>query len=179
MLNLLPHNATALERLAAEALAQIERAPIPLRQLWNPSTCPVALLPYLAWAFSVDRWDSTWPERVKRQVIRDAYLVHSHKGTLSALRRVVRAHRLADRHPRVVAANPCRRARHLRKSPSTSATTVSTKRPCSSLERLLDDVRPVSRHLTRLDLRITPDILARHGLATIDGDTLQISPWKQ
>ncbi|WP_395491298.1 phage tail protein I, partial [Pseudomonas aeruginosa] len=47
------------------------------------------------------------------------------------------------------------------------------------LERLLDDVRPVSRHLTRLDLRITPDILARHGLATIDGDTLEISPWKQ
>ncbi|HEK2910239.1 TPA: phage tail protein I, partial [Pseudomonas aeruginosa] len=45
--------------------------------------------------------------------------------------------------------------------------------------RLLDDVRPVSRHLTRLDLRITPDILARHGLATIDGDTLEISPWKQ
>ncbi|WP_225063529.1 phage tail protein I, partial [Pseudomonas aeruginosa] len=89
MPSLLPRNATELERLAAEALAQIERVPIPLRQLWNPTTCPVALLPYLAWAFSVDRWDSTWPERVKRQVIRDAYLVHSHKGTLSALRRVV------------------------------------------------------------------------------------------
>ncbi|WP_163360140.1 phage tail protein I, partial [Enterobacter hormaechei] len=33
------------------------------------------------------------------------------------------------------------------------------------LERLLDDVRPVSRHLTRLDLRITPVIRSRHGLA--------------
>lgn len=47
------------------------------------------------------------------------------------------------------------------------------------LERLLDDVRPVSRHLTRLDLRITPVIRSRHGLAVTDGDTLEIFPWKQ
>ena len=38
---LLPANATELERLAAEVLAQIERVPVPLRQLWNPDTCPV------------------------------------------------------------------------------------------------------------------------------------------
>ncbi|MEN1451482.1 phage tail protein I, partial [Pseudomonas aeruginosa] len=55
---LLPRNATELEQLAAQALADIQRVPIPLRTLWNPSTCPVPLLPYLAWAFSVDRWDS-------------------------------------------------------------------------------------------------------------------------
>ncbi|OHP44404.1 phage tail protein I, partial [Pseudomonas aeruginosa] len=154
------------------------RVPIPLRQLWNPTTCPVALLPYLAWAFSVDRWDSTWPERVKRQVIRDAYLVHSHKGTLSALRRVVEpVGSLTDilewwqQTPAGV--------------PGTFEITVDVsdngldEETVLELERLLDDVRPVSRHLTRLDLRITPDILARHGLATIDGDTLEISPWKQ
>ena len=33
------------------------------------------------------------------------------------------------------------------------------------LERLLDDVRPVSRHLTRLDLRTHPPVIrSRHGL---------------
>ena len=58
---LLPGNASELERLAAEALAQIERVPVPIRDLWNPDTCPVALLPYLAWAFSVDRWSQAWP----------------------------------------------------------------------------------------------------------------------
>ncbi|GHK16942.1 hypothetical protein ECZU03_07310 [Escherichia coli] len=31
--------------------------PVPLRTLWNWRTCPVKLLPYLAWALSVDRWD--------------------------------------------------------------------------------------------------------------------------
>lgn len=50
---------------------------------------PVHLLPYLAWAFSVDRWDRNWPEETKRQVIRDAWLIHRHKGTISALRRAV------------------------------------------------------------------------------------------
>ena len=46
---LLPTNASELERLAAEAFAQIERVPVPLRDLWNPDACPVELLPYLAW----------------------------------------------------------------------------------------------------------------------------------
>ncbi|MCV4725358.1 phage tail protein I, partial [Escherichia coli] len=50
---------------------------------------PVHLLPYLAWAFSVDRWDRNWPEETKRQVIRDAWLIHRHKGTISALRRAI------------------------------------------------------------------------------------------
>lgn len=53
--SLLPRNASDLERQAAQALAQIQRVPIPLRQLWNPNTCPAELLPYLAWSLSVDR----------------------------------------------------------------------------------------------------------------------------
>ncbi|MFG8561775.1 phage tail protein I, partial [Pseudomonas aeruginosa] len=64
-LPLLPRNASELERLAAQALAEIQRVPIPLRTLCNPDTCPTNLLPYLAWAFSVDRWSSTWPESAR------------------------------------------------------------------------------------------------------------------
>lgn len=47
---LLPGNATALERLATQALAEIERVPVPIRDLVSPERCPVALLP-------------TWPGR--------------------------------------------------------------------------------------------------------------------
>ncbi|MBG8794166.1 phage tail protein I [Salmonella enterica subsp. enterica] len=32
--------------------------------MWNPATCPIRFLPYLAWAFSVDRWDESWTESV-------------------------------------------------------------------------------------------------------------------
>ena len=87
--SLLPLNASDLERQAAHALTQIQRVPIPLRQLWNPDTCPAELLPYLAWSLSVDRWDSKWSDFTKRAAIRASYFIHSRKGTIGALRRVV------------------------------------------------------------------------------------------
>ena len=60
---LLPTGSTALEIAAAEALASPGAMSVPLRQLWNPYTCPVELLPYLAWAWSVDRWDQPGRKR--------------------------------------------------------------------------------------------------------------------
>ena len=77
---LLPNNSTALERQAAQALAEIQRVPIPLRDLCNPNACPVTVLPYLAWAFSVDRWDSNWSEATKRAAIRSSRYIHAHKA---------------------------------------------------------------------------------------------------
>lgn len=37
----------------------------------------------------MDRWDEGWTESVKRQVVKDAFYIHQHKGTTSAVRRVV------------------------------------------------------------------------------------------
>lgn len=86
---LLPVGSSLLEVAAARALADINKTPIQLRTLWNPDTCPASLLPYLAWAFSVDRWDESWTETVKRNVVRTAYFIHRRKGTIGAIRRVV------------------------------------------------------------------------------------------
>ncbi|MDO9795154.1 phage tail protein I, partial [Glaesserella parasuis] len=57
---LLPNGATTLEKRAAECLQQAVRNPIVIADLINPERCPEALLPYLAWAFSVDKWDEQW-----------------------------------------------------------------------------------------------------------------------
>lgn len=81
---LLPTGSSPLEVAAAKACAEIEKTPVSIRELWNPDTCPANLLPWLAWAFSVDRWDEKWPEATKRAVIRDAYFIHCHKGTIGA-----------------------------------------------------------------------------------------------
>ncbi|EFB6438277.1 TPA: phage tail protein I, partial [Escherichia coli] len=78
---LLPTGSSPLEVAAAKACAEIEKTPVSIRELWNPDTCPANLLPWLAWSFSVDRWDDKWPEATKRAVIRDAYFIHCHKGT--------------------------------------------------------------------------------------------------
>lgn len=60
---LLPTGSSPLEVAAAKACAEIEKTPVSIRELWNPDTCPANLLPWLAWSFSVDRWDDKWPER--------------------------------------------------------------------------------------------------------------------
>lgn len=86
---MLPGTSVQLEHLAALGLAQIERTPIPLRTLYNPDTCPTPLLPYLAWAFSVDRWNPEWSDAAKRSAIKASHFIHSRKGTIGGLRRVI------------------------------------------------------------------------------------------
>uniref|UniRef100_UPI0009AAD4F9 phage tail protein I n=1 Tax=Salmonella enterica TaxID=28901 RepID=UPI0009AAD4F9 len=83
MNSLLPPGSSPLERRLAQTCSGISDLQISLRDLWNPATCPIRFLPYLAWAFSVDRWDESWTENVKRRVVQDAFYIHQHKGTRS------------------------------------------------------------------------------------------------
>lgn len=89
MINLLPPNASALERAIAATGAGIDTLPVAVRDTWNPATCPVALLPWLAWALAVDEWDEAWDEAVKRSVIADAIEIHRHRGTVWALKKAL------------------------------------------------------------------------------------------
>lgn len=87
---MLPPSASAQERALAEAVARLSDVPLLVRESWNPDTCPAALLPWLAWAFSVDEWDTTWSEQEKREVIKASLDVHKHKGTIGALDRALK-----------------------------------------------------------------------------------------
>ena len=91
--SLLPPNATPLELALAQTMAQrIGAIAVPLRALWNPATCPVALLPWLAWTLAVENWDGTWPESTKRARIASAIAIHRYKGTLQAVEDVIAAY---------------------------------------------------------------------------------------
>ncbi len=87
--SLLPFNASELEKHLEATMCRASDIPVPIDTLWNARTCPENLLPWLAWALSVDTWDSTWPEIIKRQVIADSVHVHRIKGTLASVRRVL------------------------------------------------------------------------------------------
>lgn len=89
--HLLPINATEGERAMATTIARVSNVPMPARFMWSPQTCPVALLPWLAWAFSVDQWDTAWTEQQKRAAIAAAYVVQRQKGTIGAVKRAVGA----------------------------------------------------------------------------------------
>lgn len=86
MSDLLPPNSTPQERALSEAIARIGDIPARVRDVWNPDTCPGELLPWLAWAFSVDNWDVTWNEAQKRDTVKKSLEVHKYKGTIGAVR---------------------------------------------------------------------------------------------
>jgi phage tail P2-like protein len=90
--SLLPANRTDQEAaIETTQAARIAAMDVPVERLWNPATCPAPLLPWLAWALSVDEWDNAWPEEAKRQVIADSATVHRVKGTIGAVRRALAA----------------------------------------------------------------------------------------
>ena len=87
--SLLPPNATQLEKDLETTLERATDLPVPLRDLWNPDTCPVELLPWLAWAMSLDSWDTNWPEAVKRERIKFAVEIQRRRGTVKSVRDLV------------------------------------------------------------------------------------------
>lgn len=82
---LLPPNATPLERALATACA-MPHSPEEIRKLWNHRTCPLSLLPWLAWAWSVDEWDPAWTEAQQRAMVGASIQLHKKKGTVWAVR---------------------------------------------------------------------------------------------
>ncbi|WCE09483.1 phage tail protein I [Pseudomonas sp. JBR1] len=173
MTALLPPNSTRLERLAAEALASIGDVPVPLRDLGDPDRCPVALLPYLAWARSVDRWDSSWSEATKRQVIKSAYFVHAHKGTIGALRRVVEPLGYLIRVREWWQENPTGTPGTFRLDIGVLDTGI-TESMYDALSLLIDDAKPVSRHLLGLAISLEARGPVGPRLAAYEGEILTV-----
>lgn len=148
--------------------------PVPLRDLWSPERCPVPLLPYLAWAFSVDRWDETWPEQTKRAVTRDAFFIHQHKGTLGALRRAVEPLGYLIKVVEWWQNND---------APGTFRLQIGvldtgiTEAMFQELERLIDDAKPLSRHLAGLVISMESRGCIRVGSVTLLGDIITVYPY--
>lgn len=85
--SVLPPNASpeerALELTHAERFA---RLPVPVRDVKNPDACPPELLPWLAWEFGVDTWNTGWTDQEKRNAIKRAAYIHRHRGTPAAVK---------------------------------------------------------------------------------------------
>ncbi|MEI7214255.1 phage tail protein I [Pectobacterium versatile] len=172
--SLLPVGSSELEIAAAKACAELSRTPIPLRQLCDPGSCPSGLLPYLAWAFSVDRWDEKWPEIIKRQAIKDAWFIHRHKGTVGALRRVVEPFGYLIRIIEWWQSG---------EEPGTFRLDIGvqdsgiTEEVFNELERLIADAKPASRHLLRLNINLDTQGAAYVAALSYDGDALTVYPY--
>lgn len=173
MKSLLPLNSTQLER--AVEVATEETIEAPLRSLYNPDTCPAHLLHQLAWAWSVDRWDDTWPVPVKRSVIRSAFYMHAHKGTIGALRRVVEPFgyliEVVEWFNTVPQGVPGTFS--LKVGVSEEGISEETYR---ELTALLDDAKPVSRHMIGLAIALDTSGYMRLAIRLSEGDEIDVYP---
>ena len=153
--HLLPLGSTPLEKRAAEILKSAVENPIVIADLINPDKCPVHLLPYLAWAFSVDKWDENWTDEVKRIAIKQSFFIHKRKGTINAVRRVVKPIGYMVNLKEWFNAVPMG-------EPGTFSLTIEVpetglnEQTYNELVRLVNDVKPVSRHLKQLAIAVSP-----------------------
>ena len=172
---LLPPNASTLEVATDNTSAPLEKMPVPIRDIWNPDTCPVRLLPYLAWAFSVDRWDKDWPEQTKRDVIKSSMFVHQHKGTIGAIRRAI---------------EPLGYLVHVKEwwkindTPGVFQVNIGivntgmSKRRYHEIAALIFENKPASRHLTGLNIEIETTLNVYWGAVSFTGSAITVYPYR-
>ncbi|MFI3241221.1 MAG: phage tail protein I [Alphaproteobacteria bacterium] len=85
--SLLPINASPLQQDFENTIAvRIGNIEVLNRWLMNPDECPEQVLPWLAWAVSVDVWNNSWAEDIRRSVIKTSLNIHKRKGTVGALK---------------------------------------------------------------------------------------------
>ncbi|TXT91641.1 phage tail protein I [Klebsiella pneumoniae] len=171
--SLMATGSSVLEQRAAEACAVISDLSVPLRDLWNPWRCPVKFLPYLAWAFSVDRWEESWSETEKRRAVSDAFWIHQRKGTVAAVRRVIETlgYSMTLQEWWEVA-DP---AGTFRLEIDLNDIGI-TESMIKELERIIGDAKPVSRHISQLTLSASTDSIVSIGTAAFDGEVITVYP---
>lgn len=172
---LLPQGSTLLEKRAAACLQQAVENPLIIADLINPDRCPEPFLPYLAWAFSVDKWDENWTENVKRMVIKQSFLLHKHKGTISAVKRVIEPIGYLVELKEWFNLQPQGQAGTFSISVEVSETGLN-EQTYHELVRLINDVRPVSRHLTSLAIAISPLGQLNHFIGLQSGEIITVYP---
>ncbi|ACS87572.1 phage tail protein I [Musicola paradisiaca] len=172
--SLLPPSASDFMRNVASSTQHLSEIAVDLDTLWNPDTCPVSFLPYLAWALSVDRWDKRWSEQTKRQVIKAAWRVHRQKGTIAALRRVVEPFGYLIRITEWWQTGGVPGTFRLDIGVQDAGITEETY---LELERLIADAKPASRHLLGLAIHLDSRGAAPVIVGQYSGDALTIYPY--
>lgn len=89
-MTLLPPSSSQLERDLERAILP-RHDPAPIGSIWDADSCPVEVLPWLAWAVGVEDWSPDWPEERKRAAVAEAIPSRMIRGTLAAVRRSLEA----------------------------------------------------------------------------------------
>lgn len=174
MSELLPPSATPQERALANTVAKVSTLPTPARDLWNPDTCPVELLPWLAWAFSLDDWDVTWTEAQQRTAVKASYSVHRYKGTIGSVKDALQALGLGVQVQEWFNQIPAG-------DPYTYKLLLEVNQYCVSLAQLetiqavVENAKNLRSHMTTLDLTVASNATVYIGAVAMSGNEIAFS----
>lgn len=171
---LLPPAQTRLEAALGKSMPPVGIVPELIAALWNPAECPAPLLPWLAWALSVDEWDDSWDEAAQRQVIAASFIVHRKKGTVGAVREVLKASNadvtLVEAWQQVPPGTP-----HSFRIDVEIEDRGITQATLDTIERQVAAVKPERSHFsTRLIGRTRAKVFI--GVATVSGEVTEVLP---
>lgn len=177
--DLLPPSVTRLERLAATTLTS-SVTPEVITATRFADTCPAPLLPWLAWARSVDWWELAESEDQQRALIRASFRLHQRKGTPWAIKEALAVLGFGDstiieratgrRYDGTLTYN----GNEPHGDPSQWAVyRVILARPVTTVQanrirRLLAEMAPARCHLAALDYTQAP--ITYNGAATYNGN---------
>lgn len=171
--SLLPPSAGAWMRNTEAVTVKLSAITVALRTLWTPTDCPVDLLPYLAWALSVDRWDKNWPAEKKIAAIKQSYWLHRRKGTRAAVRRVIEGMGFSATFEEWF---------NVGGTPGTFRLEIDvndvglTPKTLDELNRLIGDAKPVSRHLENMTITTRSSGVAYVSATALAGEILSVYP---
>lgn len=168
---LLPPSASAWMRSAEAATAKLSGITVAIRTLWTPTACAVDLLPYLAWALSVDRWDKDWPAERKISAIQRSYWLHRRKGTRAAVRRVIEDMGFSATFAEWFDTGDEPGTFRLEVDVNDTGITLKT---LNELNRLVADAKPVSRHLAQMVVATGTTGYAYAGVAACTGEIVTV-----
>jgi len=177
MASILPANLAELERDIDAALDRIGEIKVDTATLWNPWTCPAPVLPFLAWALSVDQWREAWPEAQKRRIVAKSLDLHRIKGTRRAVDLAVAGFGLEVKITEWFEAVP----------PMPRGTfridIYSTDRPVSEelgaeVLRSVESAKRKSQHLAGFSLNLQSSCGAVLGVGALLGETVRVYPFQ-
>lgn len=176
MTTLLPPNSTLYERKLAKTNAKAQNCDTEIiAKVTRTYESPVDFLSYLAWETSVDRWSENWSEETKRKVIDNSFYVHKRKGTIGSLRRVIEPFGyLLEVIEWFEETPPAQRGTFKLDIGVTNQ--GITDEVYYELERLILDTKPLSRHMSGLNVTILSHGVVHIGAATFMGDTTTVYP---
>lgn len=173
---LLPPSATEYEQNIAEVNSQISDIDISsVNKLWNADTCPLALLPWLAWAEQVPEFSSDWSEATQRSSIKAIRSIRRKRGTAGAVIQALNALNLGVKLEEWHQQQPKGTPGTFRLNVELSDTGL-TQEEQDSIERIVKYAKNTRSHWDVLNIIITQHGNVNYGSTLQSGDETTLYP---